>query len=188
MEMIQQRFRHRRADRITISDDADSLCSLPRLDYSDAFRAATNRVQAPEAWARAVLEGPPAPIPACLHFLWAAVVRLDLAPRADRSPSAGLEDHRTQRKRHCPRRGCSWHARATGRTCRAHRRLVDDIHVLQELVRPSVIQAARHDSSRTRRLPTVARRVLTRPLPLEHNGTSAVQLVPSRRSRGSRSF
>jgi len=89
MEMIQQRFRHRRADRITISDDADSLCSLPRLDYSDAFRAATNRVQAPEAWARAVLEGPPAPIPACLHFLWAAVVRLDLAPRADHSRVLG---------------------------------------------------------------------------------------------------
>jgi hypothetical protein len=89
MEMIQQRFRQRLADRITISDHADSLCSLPRLDYSDAFRAATDRVQAPETWARAVLEGPPAPIPACLHFLWAAVVRLDLAPRADRSRVLG---------------------------------------------------------------------------------------------------
>jgi hypothetical protein len=89
MEMIQQRFRQRLADRITISDHADSLCSLPRLDYSDAFRAATDRVQAPETWARAVLEGPPAPIPACLHFLWAAAVRLDLAPRADRSRVLG---------------------------------------------------------------------------------------------------
>jgi hypothetical protein len=89
MEMIQQRFRQRLADRITISDHADSLCSLPRLDYSDAFRAATDRVQVPETWARAVLEGPPAPIPACLHFLWAAVVRLDLAPRADRSRVLG---------------------------------------------------------------------------------------------------
>jgi hypothetical protein len=89
MEMIQQRFRHPRADRITISDQADSLCSLPRLDYSDAFRVATDRVQAPETWARAVLEGPPAPIPACLHFLWAAAVRLDLAPRADRSRVLG---------------------------------------------------------------------------------------------------
>jgi hypothetical protein len=89
MEMIQQRFRQRFADRITISDHADSLCSLPRLDYSDAFRAATDRVQAPETWARAVLEGPPAPIPACLHFLWAAAVRLDLAPRADRSRVLG---------------------------------------------------------------------------------------------------
>jgi len=89
MEILDQRFWYREAERITISDEAEGLCSLPRVDYSDAFRAATDDARAPEAWARAVFEGPPAPLPACLHFLWATLVRLDLASRNDRSRVLG---------------------------------------------------------------------------------------------------
>jgi hypothetical protein len=53
--------------------DARALSTLPRIDYADAFKVATDVDVTPEQWVRAMLQEAPAPVRARLVLGWTAL-------------------------------------------------------------------------------------------------------------------